>query len=124
MKKLIIVLVLLLAATALFGQIKLGAFPSAKWLDSNKELQYEAVWEFSPSNIRILNTDGSVAWDFAGKTIQDFKVNVDGLNSVITFSCPEAERSYSFKTNLPSSDVTMEITRSGLPKYTVKMPKQ
>jgi hypothetical protein len=122
MKKLIIVLVLLLAATAVFGQsIKLGTFPVGKWLDPN----YDAVWEFTSSNIRILSsTDGSVLWDFNGKTIQGFKVSMEGLQPVISFSCPEAERSYSFKASLPSTDVVMSIERSDQPKYSITMKKQ
>jgi len=125
MKKLIIVLVLLLAATALFGQIKLGAFPSAKFLDSAKggDYDYEAVWEFSPNNIRILDTSGNVQWDFAGKTIQNFKVTDEGRQVGIAFSCPEAERSYFFKAG-PSGDAVMEIERDGKPKYTVTMKRQ
>ena len=123
MKKLIIVLVLLLAATALFGQsIKIGAFPEGKWIDSPKggEYDYEAVWEFSANGIRILNTDGSVAWDFAGKTINDFNVSTEGRTFGLSFSCPEAERSYSFKTTT-STDLVMVIKRSGLDDYTVTM---
>jgi ABC-type glycerol-3-phosphate transport system substrate-binding protein len=122
MKKLIIVLVLLLAATALFGQIKMGnSFPSAKFLDA----QNNAVWEFSADNIKIWDSKtGDLAWDFANKTIQDFKTSADGRQVIVTFSCPEAERSYAFRTNLPDADITMEISRTDLPKYTVKMPKQ
>jgi len=121
MKKLIIVLVLLLAATALFGQaIKLGAFPTAKFLDAN----YDAVWEFTANNIRILDSKtGDVAWDFAGKTINDFKVTDEGRQMGVAFSCPEAERSYFFKAG-PSGDAVMEIERAGKPKYTVTMKRQ
>jgi len=125
MKKLIIVLVLLLAATALFGQsLKITGFPVGKWLDSNKDLEYDAVWEFSSSGIRILNTDGSVAWDFAGKTIQNFTPSLDDLQPSFKFTCPEAGRTYTFKALLPGNNVSMEIERAGLPKYTVSMPKQ
>jgi len=128
MKKLIIVLVLLLAATALFGQtIKLGtAFPSGKYLDAPKgEMEYEAVWEFIPTGIRIWDTSGNLQWDFDGKSVQDFKASLDGSNIVVTFSCPDAGRTYTFTAN-PSaaSTVTMKIERPGLPDYTVKMPKQ
>jgi hypothetical protein len=121
MKKLIIVLVLLFAATVVFGQsINLGAFPVGKWLDSN----YDAVWEFSSNNIRILSsTDGSVLYNFAGKTIQDFKVFVDGARPGLSFSCPEAERSYSFKVG-SSSTLIMDIERADLPKYNLTMQKQ
>jgi len=122
MKKLIIVLVLMLAATALFGQsIKLGTFPVGKWLDPN----FDTVWEFTSSNIRILSsTDGSVLYDFSGKTIQNFKVFVDGTQPGISFTCPESGRSYSFKASLPKTDVVMEIERSDQPKYSLTMKKQ
>ena len=121
MKKLIIVLVLLLAATALFGQINLGSFPAGKWLDPN----YDAVWELSATNIRILSsTDGSVLWDFTGKTIQDFKGVLDGGVPAITFSCTEAERTYKFKPNPPSTDVTLTIDRADKPTYSIRMKKQ
>jgi len=122
MKKLIIVLVLLLAATALFAQsIKIGAFPAAKWLDD----RYDAVWEFTANNIRILSsTDGSVLWDFAGKTINDFKVTVDNSGEPsISFSCTEAERSYSFKPRV-NGDLTMVIERPGMEKNTKVIKKQ
>jgi len=120
MKKLIIVLVLLLAATALFGQIRTGAFPTAKWLDD----RYDAVWEFTENNIRILSsTDGSVLWDFAGKTIKDFKVTVENAQPTITFSCVEADRSYSFKPRV-NGDLTMEIERPGMEKNTKVIKKQ
>jgi len=128
MKKLIIVLVLLLAATALFGQaIQLKGFPTAKFLDSAKggDFDYEAVWEFSANNIRILDTAGNVQWDFSGKTVRDFKVSVlESADARITFSCPEAERSYIFTTNTPSKDITMVIKRDGLPDYIKRMSPQ
>jgi hypothetical protein len=125
MKKLIIVLVLLLAATALFGQaLSLKGFPVGKWLDSNKELDYEAIWDFSSGGLKILNTDGSIAWDFAGKTIQDYSADVDGLQPSIKFTCPDAGRTYTFKALLPGNNVQMTIERDGLPTYTVTMPKQ
>jgi hypothetical protein len=136
MKKLIIVLVLLLAATALFGQsalqsavanaagnqrINLGNFPAGKWLDSN----YDAIWELSSNNIRILDSSsGSVFWDYSDLTIQGFKVTTEGLNPVISFTCPEAGRAYSFKANLSDASLTMTIERNDQPKYTVTMKKQ
>jgi hypothetical protein len=121
MKKLIVVLVLLFAATVVFGQsIQLGRFPAAKFLDSN----YDAIWEFTANNIRILDSNtGELYYDFSGMT-QDFAVSVEGMTPVIKFACADAGRSYTFKANLSTDEVAMEIDRSGLPRYTVTMKKQ
>jgi len=128
MKKLIIVLVLLLAATALFGQaIKLGTFPSAKWLDAppKGEYDYQAVWEFSPNNIKVSDVKTGETFDFSANTVKDFKVTDEGgVQTGISFSCVETGKSYFFKTNLPNTDITMEITRSDGTKYNATMKKQ
>ena len=121
MKKLIIVLVLLLAATALFAQkIDLGDFPSGKWLDPN----YDAIWEISTNNIRILDSKtGDLLWDFSTKTINGLKpINVS-RHAGLTFVCPEAERTYKISENLPDTDLTLVIDRDDKPTYTVKMKK-
>ena len=121
MKKAIVVLVILLAASALFADnIQLGTFPIGQWLDPN----YDAVWDFATNNIRILSPNGAVLYDFSGKTIQDFNVFVDGTQPGISFTCPEAGRSYRFLKPLLNSDVIMEIERSSFPKYSVTMKKQ
>jgi hypothetical protein len=121
MKKLIAVFIVLLAASSLFaGPIQLGTFPVGQWLDPN----YDAVWDFTSDNIRILSTDGRVLYDFAGKTIQDFKVFVDGTQPGISFTCPDSGRSYRFLKPLANTDVVMEIVRSGRAKYSVTMKKQ
>ena len=121
MKKLIAILVILFAASALFADpIQLGTFPIGKWLDPN----YDAVWDFSSNNIKILDTKGQVLYDFSTKTVKDFKVFLDGTQPGISFTCPEAGRSYRFLKPLTNSDVIMEITRNALPKYSVTMKKQ
>ncbi|MCL2804755.1 MAG: hypothetical protein FWD26_02335 [Treponema sp.] len=121
MKKFIVVLVLMFAATALFASpIQLGSFPVGQWLDPN----YSAIWDFSSNNIRILSTDGRVLYDFSTKTIQNFRVFVEGVQPGITFSCPEAGRTYRFIASLPNTNVVLEIERSGQPKYSVTMRKQ
>ncbi|MDR0321710.1 MAG: hypothetical protein LBI28_09420 [Treponema sp.] len=118
MKKLVIVLIILLAASAAYADtINLGDFPVGAWIDSN----YDAVWEFTSTNIRILSTSGAVLWDFRGKTIQNFSVSLDGAQPVISFSCPEAGRSYRFAKSLTNSNLTMQIERSGLAAYSVNM---
>jgi len=106
-------------APASSGSLDLGNFPLGKWLDPN----WDAVWEFSSNNIRILSPSGRVLWDFAGKTINNFNLSADGLQPVVSFSCPQAGRSYSFKPQA-NSDLIMDIDRSGQPHYTVTMPKQ
>jgi len=121
MKKLILILVVLFAAGSLSADpIQLGTFPVGKWLDAN----YSAVWDFASNNIRILSTDGKVLWDFSTKTVKDFKVFMEGTQPGISFSCPEAKRSYRFLKPLANSDVVMEIERSGKAKYSVTMKKQ
>jgi hypothetical protein len=121
MKKLIAVFIVLLAATSLFaGPIQLGSFPVGKWLDPN----YDAVWDFASDNIRILSPSGKVLYDFSDKTIQDFKVFMEGTQPGISFTCPEAGRSYRFLKPLTNTDVVMEIQRNNMGKYSVNMKKQ
>lgn len=121
MKKLIAVLVILLAASTLFaGPINLGTFPIGKWLDHN----YDAVWDFSSDNIRILNTNGEVLHDFSQKTVENFRVFLDGMQPGISFACPETGRSYRFVKPLSNTNVVLEIERNGQPKYSVNMRKQ
>ena len=121
MKKIIAVLVILLAASAVFADpIQLGTFPVGRWLDTN----YDAVWDFSSSNIRILDANGTVLYDFSTKTVQNFRVFMEGLQPGISFSCPEAERSYRFIATLPSTNVVLEIERQDQPKYSVTMRRQ
>ena len=121
MKKLIVVLVVLFVAVSLSADpINLGNFPIGQWLDAN----YDAIWDFSSGNIRILGLDGKVLYDFSTKTIQNFQVFVEGSQPGISFTCPEAGRSYRFLKPLTNTDVVMEIERTGLPKYTVTMKKQ
>ena len=120
MKKLIVVLVLLLAASTVtvFAQSIDG-----KWLDSN----WDAVWEISASitgvNVRLLGTNGNLIYNFSGM-MQDREFSNEGLNAVLSFKCDDVGRSYRFVTNLPGSNLTMVIKRPNEPDYTVNMPKQ
>jgi hypothetical protein len=121
MKKLLVVLVILLAAASLPADpIHLGSFPVGQWLDAN----YNAVWDFASDNIRILSPNGVVLYDFSGKTIQDFKIVMEEFQPGITFTCPEAGRSYKFLKPLTNSDVIMEIERKSFSRYSVTMKKQ
>ncbi len=106
MKKILFVtLILLFIGGGLFAEgIELGEFPLGKWIDDT----YGAVWEFSSTNIRILDVNGNVYFDFEGKTIQDFKAgaNMDGI--YIQFYCAESGRKYKF-VKAPT-DMNLEMT--------------
>jgi len=121
MKKIIVILIILLTAGSLSADpIYLGNFPVGQWLDAN----YNAVWDFTSNNIRILSTNGMVLYDFSNKTIHDFKVSLEGTQPAISFSCPEAGRSYKFVKPLLNDDLNMRISRRNLPEYSVTMRKQ
>ena len=118
MKKIALVLVMVFAVSALFASpLVLGNFPSGRWMDRN----YDAIWEFSPTNIRITSPDGHVYFDFSNKTINDFRFYLDGDSPAVTFSCPEAGRTYKFVIQRPENDLLMEFDRVNYGKYEVKM---
>jgi len=120
MKKLLVVLIILLVAASLPADpIQLGNFPVGQWLDA----KYNAVWDFASNNIRILSPDGRVLYDFSGKTILDFKIIMEGAQPGISFTCVESGRSYRFLKPLTSTDLVMEIERRNLPRYSVTMKK-
>jgi len=125
MKKVVVVLVLLFAASTVtvFAQSIDG-----KWLDSN----WNAVWEISASlsvsgvnmNVRLLDSkDGSLIYNFANMT-QNRSLTMEGLNAVLSFDCAATGRSYRFSSNLPGTNLTMLIKRTNQPDYTVNMAKQ
>jgi len=121
MKKLIVVLVFLFAATALFGQsIQVPDVMIGKWLDHN----YDAVWDFSTTNIRILSTSGEVIFDFRGRTIKNFAPLLENGVPGVTFSCDESARTYRFLKPVLNTDLILEIDRTNLPRYNVTMKKQ
>ena len=116
MKKLVVVLFVALVAMSVSAQtIQLGNFPVGQWLDHN----YNAIWEFSSNNIRILGTNGAVLHDFSNYTIQNFRVFMEGTQPGISFTCPDTARSYRFIKPLSNSDLVMEIDREGRPSYSV-----
>jgi len=120
MKKIFAVLIIFLTAMKLSADpIQLGDFPVGQWLDAN----YNAVWDFSSNNIRILSTNGTVLYDFSGKTIQDFKFILEGIQPGISFTCVESGKTYKFLKPLLNGDLSMYIQRTGLPEYSVKMKK-
>jgi len=122
MKKLIALAIVLLAAGSVFAaNINLGNFPLGQWEDPN----YDADWEFSSNNIRILSkTDGSVLWDFSTLTLDNFKVFLDGTQPAMSFSCDQTGRAYTFTKPLTDSDLVLKIDRTGKSQYSVNMKKK
>lgn len=118
MKRFLLIALLSIVALGFVGatDIDLGDFPKGTWVDHN----YDAVWEFSGDNIRILDMDGTLIWDFAGKTIEGFNFGMNGDTYVVTFSCPEAGRTYKFTKPLVNTDLIMDFTRNEM-EYKVKM---
>lgn len=119
----ILSLVLLLALSVGANAITMGDFPPGKWLDHN----WNAVWEFTATNIRILDLDGGVYYDFDGKTINDLNVETKGEDIVLSFSCEETKKRYSFSksvTDLTNLDITMIITIADIDPYRVRMKSQ
>ena len=110
----------LTVAPAAAQGINLGSFPVGSWLDAN----YDAVWEFSTGNIRILSPAGDVLFDFGAAGVQDFKVGAGGDGPFITFACETAGRKYKITKPLTKSSATLEIERPNLPVYKVEMPKK
>jgi hypothetical protein len=121
MKKLILVLFLMTIAMMSYSEgIKLGDFPLGKWLDSN----WDATWEFNSNNIRILDTNGGVYYDFADKTINDFKVMPSTKGLDLSFECKETGKKYKFTKPLTNMDLKMVIDKNTGELYEVNLPYQ
>ncbi|MCK5153656.1 MAG: hypothetical protein KAQ93_04795 [Spirochaetales bacterium] len=120
MKKILLILLILTAATVMVHSegIELGDFPIGKWLDAN----WDAVWEFETNNIRILSTDGSVHYDFDGKTIKDWKVRPGTKGLVLSFYCKETGKKYEFTKPLTNLNLLMKIDTDTGNSYSVELP--
>jgi len=122
MKKLIVVFVLLFAATTIFAQsIDMGSFPTGTWLDHN----YNATWTFAATGITLKTTDGTFTYSFNSRNMEGFRLSMSGVQPSITFSCDAVGRTYVFRAALPATDLVMEIDNKALTsKYSVTMKKQ
>lgn len=112
---LLLVLVALVPVTA--QAINLGNFPLGSFVDPN----YDAVWEFTSNNIRILDMAGAELFNFSQNTVRDFRVGLDGLNPLVSFSCVESQRSYRFVKPLNRNVVLMTINAPWNPNYQVEL---
>ena len=120
MKKKVLFFLLLTAAvfTVSAQDFNPGEFVIGKWIDSN----YDAVWEFTGDNIRILTMDEkSVYYDFKNKTIEDFTIAVKDKMPSLTFFCRETGKEYTFKKPLTGKDLVLEIIPPSKMFYSVKM---
>ncbi|MBB6481319.1 hypothetical protein [Spirochaeta isovalerica] len=121
MKKVLLTAFLLISSITLFSQsIDLGDFPIGKWADE----KWDAIWEFNSDNIRILDEQGNVIYDFQDKTIVDFKISPSTAGLELSFYCQETGKKYKFVKGLTSLDLNLIIdTDSGI-HYETKMPKK
>lgn len=100
------------------AQIKAAGeqFPKGTWIDPN----YDAAWEFGINNTLILKDakTGDVIYNFTKSERKNFKVDVSDSGVVITFSCPNTDRSYKFTKpiNLGTS-ITLEIDAGFLTEH-------
>ena len=120
MKKLFFILLMITTVTimAQSQSINLGDFPIGKWMDSN----WDAIWEFESDNIRILDSEGGVYYDFTGKTIENFTIKPGTSGIVLSFYCKETEKKYIFTKPLTNLNLKMVIdTDSGI-HYEVELP--
>ncbi|WP_319415919.1 hypothetical protein [Marispirochaeta aestuarii] len=121
MKKTLFILVLLTFSLMFLSAegIDMGDFPVGTWLDPN----YDAVWELSVENIRILDTSGNVYFDFSEATVEDFDVSGGMSGLTVSFSCPETGKFYKLtKPVSMGTAIVLEIERSDYPDYRVEMP--
>jgi len=122
MKRLAVILVLVLAVSglAIAEGLDLGSFPLGKWLDAN----YNAIWEFSTGNVRILSPSGTVYYDFGKATIEGLKVGLEGGAATLSFSCKETGKFYKFTKSLTDTGLILEIDPPWKVHYKVAMPRQ
>ena len=120
MKKIVFFsIVLVLITVGAFAQsFDLGEFPTGKWADQ----RYDAVWEFSADNIRILDADGGGYYEFKDKTIKNFKVSASLEGVKLEFSCEESGRAYQFLKPPTNLDLEMEIDTDWGTNYKTDLP--
>lgn len=121
MKKKLFILLLLISTVFIYAEgLNLGDFPVGKWLDAN----WDATWEFNSDNIRILDENSAVVYDFNSKTIRNFKLSPSISGLKLSFRCDETGKNYEFVKGLTNLDLEMTIdTDSGI-HYEVILPKQ
>ncbi|MBN1241916.1 MAG: hypothetical protein JXA15_04320 [Spirochaetales bacterium] len=117
-----IVLALLVAAIVIpaASALDLGEFPLGSWFDAN----WDAIWEFSSNNIRILAPDGTVHYDFGAVEVQNWKYGAGGDGPYVEFDCEATGKHYKISKPLLNTKVVLEIVRPDEPDYRVEMEKR
>ncbi|HRY71901.1 MAG TPA: hypothetical protein P5165_01640 [Spirochaetia bacterium] len=122
MKKFLVLALLALACAGLVAAegLNLGAFPLGSWLDAN----YDAVWEFTSGNVRIVSPSGELYYDFGKATVEGLKVGAGAEGATLSFSCKETGKFYKFTKPLTSSALILEIDPPWKVHYKVEMAKR
>lgn len=122
MKKMILVLVLLFAAAALYAQ-DFSSLPSGSWNDNNSP-KWNGTWTFSASGITIKDNDGGGSVTFTTRNVKDIKAARIGSSAGISFSSDDTGKTYRFAPNLTDGTMTIQITKDDGETYEKKMTKQ
>jgi hypothetical protein len=120
MKKLVVATFMLLFSISLFADIDVGEFTWGEWLDPN----YNAIWSIRNSNVRILDLEGGVYYNFDGKTIRNLSVTPTTEGLAVSFFVDETQKAYTLIQPLTGRDIILRIERDGFDDYEVTMPFQ
>lgn len=117
------IIVLLLASVFISGSfaIDLGDFPKGTWTDAN----WNAEWVFGLENIQLKDAGtGAVIFDFTEDKLTNFKLSPSTSGLIVSFTCKETERSYSFTKPMSlDTNIIMEINPDWTTEnYKVTMP--
>lgn len=122
MKKLVLVLVLLMAvgAVQLFAQDVMASLPTGSWIDTN----YNGTWTFAATGITIrCNTTGAT-YTFNTGNVQELAAARSGLSAGITFRSQARGKTYTFFPNLTDNTMRLLIDRPNEEQYVVTMRQQ
>ncbi|MCR5698348.1 MAG: hypothetical protein K6G52_01775 [Treponemataceae bacterium] len=119
MKKILAVLLAgVVLAVGVFA-VDMGSFPTGTWQDS----RWNADWVFSVEGVQLKDSNsGALIFDFANK-MENFAVTPSVSGVSLSFDCAETGRSYTFTKGMSATtDIEMEIRRTGLENYKVTLP--
>jgi len=109
MKRILLALIVAAIVLPAASALDLGDFPLGSWFDPN----WNAIWEFSSGNIRILLADGTVKADFDALTVQNWKFGAGADGPYVEFDCEATGKHYKISKPLLKAQVVLEIIVSG-----------